>query len=160
AQVARVTQTMAYLGAPLRAEEVKDLNEAPSQPAAQALEKIQSILDRHVLFGVAINPEMRVKVAIGEARPELDEQGWNVFLVKVQNDAGTTAPLKAVSPNAQKLFNSPKEDVANRWLDLAMFDAQPLAAALSGLALEYRVIQLYSRDVGKREAKFAFNVGQ
>jgi hypothetical protein len=160
AQVARVTQTMAYLGAPLSVAEVKELDDAPALPAAKAIEKIQSILDRHALFGVAINPEMRVKVAIGEARPELDEQGWRVFLVKVQNDAGTTAPLKAVSPNAQRLFNSPAEEVANRWLDLAMFDAQPLAATLSGLALEYRVIQLYSRDAGKREAKFSFNVGQ
>jgi hypothetical protein len=160
AQVARVTQTMAYLGAPLSAAEVKELADAPSLPAGKAVEKIQTVLDRHALFGVAINPEMRVKVALGEARPELDEQGWRVFLVKVQNDAGTTAPLKAVSPNAQKLFNSPAEEVANRWLDLALFDAQPLAATLSGLALEYRVIQLYSRDAGKREGKFSFNVGQ
>jgi hypothetical protein len=160
AQVARVTQSLAYLGAPLSAAEVKELDDAPPLPAAKAVEKIQSILDRHALFGVTINPEMRVKVAIGEARPELDEQGWRVFLVKVQNDAGTTAPLKAASPNAQKLFNSPAEDVANRWLDLAMFDAQPLSATLNGLALEYRVIQLYSRDAGKREGKFSFNVGQ
>ncbi len=160
AQVARVTQTMAYLGAPLSAAEVKELDDAPLLPAGKAVEKIQTILDRHVLFGVSINPEMRVKVAVGEARAELDEQGWRVFLVKVQNDAGTTAPLKAISPNAQRLHNSPAEDVANRWLDLAMFDAQPLAATLSGLALEYRVIQLYSRDAGKREAKFSFNVGQ
>src|SRR5436190_3828091 len=160
AQVARLTQTLAYLGAPLSAAEIKELDDAPSLPAPRAVEKMQSVLDRHALFGVAINPEMRVKVSIGEARPELDEQGWRVFLVKVQNEAGTTAPLKALSPNAQKLFNSPAEDVANRWLDLEMFDKQPLAAALSGLALEYRVIQLYSRDAGKREARFAFNVGQ
>ncbi len=32
--------------------------------------------------------------------------------------------------------------------------------SLSGLALEYRIIQLYSRDAGKREAKISFNVGQ
>ncbi len=160
AQVARLTQALGYLGAPLSAAEASELEAAPSLPAAKAVEKIQSILDRHALFGVAINPEMRVKVSVGDAKPELDEQGWRVFLVKVQNDAGTTAPLKAVSPNAQRLFNSPQEDVANRWLDLEMFDKQPLAAALSGLALEYRVMQLYSRDAGRREAKFAFNVGQ
>ena len=160
AQVARITQALAYLGEPLSASEIKELDDAPALPAAKAVEKIQSVLDRHVLFGVTINPEMRVKVAVGDAKPELEEQGWRVFLVKVQNDSGTTAPLKAVSPNAQKLHNSPAEDVANRWLDLAMFDAQPLSATLSGLTLEYRVIQLYSRDVGKREGKFSFNVGQ
>ncbi len=80
--------------------------------------------------------------------------------MKVENDAGTTAPLKASSPNAQKLHGSPASDVANRWCDLATFDSQPLKPTLSGLALEYRIIQIYSRDAGKREAKFAFNVGQ
>src|SRR5690606_16144704 len=107
-----------------------------------------------------INPEMRVKVARGPAAAELDEQGWRVFLVKVDNESGTTAALKAESPNALRLHNSPAAEVANRWLDLAMFDAQPLAPTLSGLELEYRIIQLYSRDPGRRTAKFSFNVGQ
>ena len=31
---------------------------------------------------------------------------------------------------------------------------------LSGLYLEYRLIQLSSRDAGQREAKIAFSVGQ
>src|ERR1041384_4855218 len=103
---------------------------------------------------------MRVKVSQGPARPELLEQGWRQFLVKVQNESGTTAALRAASANSQRLFNSPAEDVPNRWLDLQMFDAQPLKPALSGLELEYRIIQLYSRDAGRREAKFSFNVGQ
>ena len=41
-----------------------------------------------------------------------------------------------------------------------MFDKQPLNETLSGLALEYRIVELYSRDAGKREAKLAFDVGQ
>ena len=41
-----------------------------------------------------------------------------------------------------------------------MFRDRPLKRELSGLALEYRIIQLYSRDAGKREAKISFNVGQ
>ncbi|HWN96983.1 MAG TPA: CehA/McbA family metallohydrolase [Methylomirabilota bacterium] len=160
AQAVRVEQALAYLGAPLSADEIKELNAAPSLPAARAVEKIQTILDRHVLFGVNINPEMRVKVQAGAAKPELDEQGWRVFLVKVANESGTTAKLVGASPNAQRLFNSPSNEVGNRWLDLAMFDSQPLAPTLSGLTLEYRIISLYSRDTGKREAKFSFNVGQ
>ncbi len=31
---------------------------------------------------------------------------------------------------------------------------------LSGLGLEYRIVQLYSRDAGKREATFSFDTGQ
>src|SRR5687767_3644213 len=79
AQVARLTQTLTYLGAPLSAAEIKELDDAPALPADKAVEKIQSVLDRHALFGVTINPEMRVKVAVGEAKRELDEQGWRVF---------------------------------------------------------------------------------
>ena len=160
AQVARVTDALAYLGAPLSAAELKQLEDAPALPAGDAVKQIQTVLDRHALFGVSINPEMRVKVAQGAASPELDEQGWSVFLVKVENDAGTTAPLKAVSPNAKKLAGSTAAEIPNEWLDVALFDAPPLKPALSGLAVEYRIIQLYSRDAGKREAKFSFNVGQ
>ena len=55
---------------------------------------------------------------------------------------------------------APAASVASLWLDLMTFDKQPLKATLSGLGLEYRIVQLYSRDAGKREAKFSFNVGQ
>ena len=41
-----------------------------------------------------------------------------------------------------------------------MLDGQPLNKTLSGLPLEYRLIELYSRDVGRREAKLTFDVGQ
>jgi hypothetical protein len=120
-----------------------------------------------------------VKVAVGPAKPELVEKGWRQFLVKVQNEAGVTAELRAVSRNAQSVHNSPgkknasdeqyrkrgegsaaAEDPAELWLDLQMFNGQPLRRELSGLSLEYRIIQLYSRDTGKREGKVAFNVGQ
>ena len=160
AQAARITITLAHLGAPLSEAEVKELDRAQTLPVAQGVALIQTVLDRHALFGVGINPEMRVKVAAGQAKPELDESGWRVFLVKVANDSGTTAALKAVSPNAKKMANSTAAEIPNEWLDLAMFDAAPLEPTLSGLTLEYRIIQLYSRDAGQREAKFSFNVGQ
>ena len=41
-----------------------------------------------------------------------------------------------------------------------MFRDRPLKPTLSGLALEYRLLQIYSRDAGQREAKISFNVGQ
>jgi hypothetical protein len=117
---------------------------------------------------------MRVKVAQGPAKPELVEKGWRVFLVKVQNDSGTTADLRAVSPNAVSLFEGPpansasdkafksadKPQANDRWLDLQMFDSQPLNRRLSGLPLDYRIVQIYSRDAGRREARISFNVGQ
>ncbi|MSU49171.1 MAG: hypothetical protein EXS37_08835 [Opitutus sp.] len=159
AQLKRVVEAMEYQGAPLPAADKRALEQIPAN-AEDGAARAQEILDRHCLFFVNINPEMRVKVAPGPAKPELSEQGWRQFLVKVQNEAGATAVLRATSSNALRLFNSPAGDVPNRWLELQMVDAQPLKAALSGLELEYRIIQLYSRDAGRREAKFSFDVGQ
>jgi hypothetical protein len=45
-------------------------------------------------------------------------------------------------------------------MEFEMFDRPPLGATLSGLALEYRIIQIYSRDEGRREGRMSFNVGQ
>ena len=116
-----------------------------------------------------------MKVAPGPARAELIERGWRTFLVKVHNEGGVTAALRVSSPQAQRVFSrgsrgfstDPRPaqtisaaDVADRWLDVEMFDKPPLAAALSGLAVEYRIVQLSSRDAGQREATLAADVGQ
>ena len=161
AQVNRLIEATDYLGSPFAPDE-KGLIDAAMKEADSdhASEKLQEILDRHCLFGVQINPEMRVKISPGVATPELVEQGWRQFLVKVHNESGTTATLRVTSPNAQKLAGSTAQEVPDRWLDLMMFDGQPLKPALSGLNIEYRIVQLYSRDAGKREARFSFNVGQ
>ena len=172
AQVRRLVEALDYLGVPLRETDKQTLEKAMNETeASRALADIQTVLDSYCLFDVYINPESRVKVAPGPAKAELQEQGWRSFLVKVRNEAGVTAQLKAESPNAMPVYTrsngdpSPKEtvkpsDVTHRWLDLATFDQAPLKPQLSGLELEYRIIQLYSRDAGKREAKISFNVGQ
>lgn len=159
AQAKRVAEALAYTGGPLPEAERRALD-ALRADAPDAAGQVQALLDPHCLFLVTINPEMRVKVAAGPAAPVLVEQGWRQFLVKVRNEAGATSALRALSPNAQRLFNSPAAEVADRWMELQMFDAQPLRAALSGLGVEYRIIQLHSRDAGRREAKFSFDVGQ
>lgn len=161
AQVNRLIEATDFLGSPFSAGEKNEIAAAMKQSdSSVASKRLQEILDRHCLFGVQINPEMRVKVLIGEAKPRLVEKGWRQFLVKVHNEAGTTAPLRVISPSAQRLAGSTSEEVPDRWLDLMMFDSQPMQVSLSGLDLEYRIVQLYSRDAGKREGRFSFNVGQ
>src|SRR6185295_16001858 len=161
AQARRVIEALEFLGNPLPADAKAKLQAAADKNDGPALVKaIQEAFDPLCLFGVHINPESRVKSQHGPAAAQLSEQGWRQFLIKVHNQAGVTAELKAASPNAQKLFNSPPKEVGDRWLDMQLFNSQPLTATLSGLALEYRIIQLYSRDPGKREARFSFNVGQ
>src|SRR5262245_1264960 len=161
AQVARLIAAAEYLGAPFPPDHQRELEAAFKQTNEEsAVTSIQRVLDCHCLVGVEINPEMRVKVAPGPARPELVEHGWRHFLVKVHNHAGTTAVLRGISGQARRLAGAMPDEVRNLWLDLQMFDGQPLARTLSGLGLEYRIVQLYSRDPGQREATLAFDVGQ
>ncbi len=172
AQAKRIAEALGFLGQPLSKEQAAALEKAAAEKEdAVAIDAIQTVLDPLCLAGVNINPESRVKVARGAAEAELVQQGSRVFLVKVHNEAGVTAALRASSPNALPLYtrssNSPApkvtvkpDDVPDRWLDITMFEQQPLVKALSGLDLEYRIVQLYSRDAGKREAKIAFDVGQ
>jgi len=177
AQIRRLIEAADYLGSPLSAADRAALEKSIEANDAPSVAKAEAILDRYAICVVSINPEMRVKVAQGAAKPELVEQGWRQFLVKVINEAGTTAALGAVSPNAQSMHNSyygnasdkeyrklgansPLPAVADSWFGIQTYDAQPLRPTLSGLALEYRIAQLYSRDAGQREAKISFNVGQ
>jgi hypothetical protein len=175
AQARRVAEALEYLGEPLGAEDRAAIERAgEDENAERAVASIQQVLDRRTLLRVEINPESRVSVARGAARAVLVEKGWRVFLVRVKNDAGVTAQLKATSPQALPVWVRSKEfvgppypehtltpgQVAERWLDISMFDKQPLEPTLSGLGVEYRIVQLYSRDRGRREARISFNVGQ
>ena len=154
AQAERVAAALELLGDPLPAADHAALK------AAKSVEAIQDILDKHCLVGVNINPESRVKVQQGEARAELMEQGWRTFLVKVHNEAGITAVLAAESPNAGQLANASAGVVGRKWMDMQMFNRQPLKGHLSGLEVEYRILQIYAKDAGKREGKLLFDVGQ
>lgn len=173
----RLIQALEFVGSPLSADDQKALKEAFTQPkAADCTEAIQKVLDKLCVAAVAINPESRVSVVEGPAKKELILQGWRTFLIKVHNEAGVTAPLVPESPNLLPIYqrgtkNSREKpmtdeklvqpgDVPNRFLDAQMFDKQPLKEGLSGLELEYRIIQLYSREVGRREASLGFHVGQ
>ncbi|HET6326165.1 MAG TPA: CehA/McbA family metallohydrolase [Planctomycetaceae bacterium] len=173
----RLTDALSFVGAPLKAEDKNALEAACADAdAKQSLRTIQAVLDPYCLVGVTINPESRVSVVEGPAGKELIQQGWRTFLVKVQNQAGITATLRPESPNlapvylqgrgerqhplTNKSLEIAPEALSTRFLDIQMYDKQPLKPQLSGLGLEYRIVNLYSRDRGKREAVIGFNVGQ
>ena len=150
----RIAEALEVLGRPLPEGAAVQLKQADS------IEKVERILDPLCLMEVTINPESRVKVTKGKAESELVEGGWSSFLVKVNNEAGVTAPLSVSSPQALPLANAPEKQVVDRWLELAVFRGRPLAATLSGASVDYRIIQLYSRDAGRRAAIIQFDVGQ
>lgn len=178
AQVRRLIETLDYLGAPLDPVDKQALERAANATdAGWANRAVQDVLDKYRLVDIHINPESRVRVEQGPVNPELVEQGWRTFLVKVRNEAGVTAPLEIESANAlpaharskanpqSPLAHRPKpgitaSDVVNRWLETSLYTKPPMRRQLSGLVFEYFIVQLYSRDAGKREARLSFHVGQ
>lgn len=170
----RLIDATSFLGTPFSDDEIITLKTAISQNDAEAVQTAQAVLDAHALFHVTITPEQRVKVERGAAKAVLDEAGWRQYLVRVENEAGVTARLAVSSPQAKEAYVKGSPPVAphakprdpgepalsTRWLDLQMFEQPPMQATLSGLSLEYRIVQLYSRDAGKRDATFSFDTGQ
>lgn len=166
----QMIEALDFTGAPLQPSERLALEEALKQDeSAKLVAGVQAVLDKLCLLSVNINPESRVKVAPGPAKPILVEQGWSQFLVKVHNEAGVTAELKVSSPQAGDVYRNqypePKNkisqaEIRDRWCEVKMFNGRPMRESLSGLELEYRIIQIYSRDSGKRAANISFDVGQ
>ncbi len=175
AQAQRVADALDFIGSPLPESDRKALQAAAAdKDAAHGALAIQAVLDKHCLAGVRVLPGAaggapRLEVQAGPARPELAEQGWRVFLVKVDNAAGLDKlELRPESPNALPLYQpssgrpDPKTlstgEVDRRFLDLVMFNSQPLVRELSGLELEYRVLQVYCRDAGRKEVHLGFGL--
>ena len=171
-QVRQVQDALSFLGQPLPSADTRRIIAAMGEPdETKAVAEIEHALDAYVLAVVTINAESRVKVESGPARPELVEQGTRLFLVKVLNDAGVTARLRVQSENSGAVYlpsdfsaepeiKLAPEEIKQRWADISFYDKNPMSERLSGLGLEYRILEVYSRDAGQRSAKMSFNVGQ
>jgi hypothetical protein len=171
-QVRRLEDALNYLGQPFPAADHEAINAAiATADAGAAVAELEKILDRYALAIVDINAESRVKVEPGPAKPELVEGGTRLFLVKVINRANVTAALRVASPNSGNVYiqstgnPEPKleltpQNAADRWAEISVYDKPPMDRRLSGLALDYRILEIYSRDSGQRSAQISFNVGQ
>jgi hypothetical protein len=171
-QVRQLEEALNYLGQPLTANDHQLINKAISNPdQAAAVSAIEAIFDSYVLVKVEVNPESRVKVEQGAAKPVLAQGGTRLFLVKVVNNGNVTAPLSVESPNSGNVYlqsnGSPDpplkltpQQAVDRWADISLFQQPPMRKRLSGLALEYSILEVYSRDAGQRSAKLSFNAGQ
>jgi hypothetical protein len=176
AQARRVAQQLDAVGAPLTAAEREGIDHATSA------ESVERVLDAHALLHIIINPEQRVRLehptGQNAAAPALQANAWTVFLVRIDNQAGTTAPLCITSPQAAPVHagawdNSPHppqtitaEQASERWTDVSLLPDPSFHDALSGLDVEYRVVQLYCASPVPpptapfyREATFSADVG-
>jgi hypothetical protein len=177
AQAKRIADALDFIGAPLSVAEKAALKSAAAdKDEDKGIAAIQDVLDKHCLAGVQVlatptpkgGPAFHLKVQAGPAKPELAEQGWRVFLIKVDTGGAKDLELRADSPNALPLHvrSTSKPDpkvisvgeVGKRFLDLQLFNSQPLVRDLSGLELEYRILQIYCRDAGRKEAGLGFSL--
>lgn len=171
----RLIEALQYVGAPLAEADVAKLKVAMELKEDRAsVEAIQGVLDPLCLAQVTINAESRVSAIEGRAPKKLIQQGWVTFLVKVNNAARITPPLVVDSPQAGRTYKkgtaAPRpqllgnlvtpEESARSFLSIEVYGRQPLKQNLSGLEVEYRIVQLFSRDQGRREATLEFHVGQ
>jgi hypothetical protein len=174
AQAIRLKDALSFLGSSLTKEDEEQLTSLQRQPLNQQTSKrVQEILDPYCLAIININPESRVKVLRGPANPKLIQNGWVSYIVKVNNDAGVTSQLQVESPNTATPLYAPSYDprvdekkkltegqVANRFLEMQIYRNPPMLPNLSGLKLEYAILQIYCKDEGQREVEMGFNVGQ
>lgn len=169
AQVERVVAALKLIGNPLPATEMATLHTALTQPPGQeTVDRLEAILKPHILIDILINPEGLVSVTRGAAQAELVQGGWRTFLLRVSNQAKETSALQIQSPLALPMGrpsgNSTESahdftigavdqvEAESRWIALNTWDKPPLQPTLSGLEIEYRILQIYSRDHGAREA--------
>src|SRR5262249_52563265 len=121
------------------------------------------ILDRYTVVRVVAQADGYANVSGGGAQKTLIEQGWRPFLVRVSNPVGTMARLTIESGSPSVIgpstgasragvsdTDNPAPQIERAWLKSEMYEAPPLSTTLSGASVEYRVVQLYSRDRGQR----------
>ncbi len=169
AQVERLLAALKLIGDPLPTADAAALQAIiAGSPKQDTVDRLDMVLKRHVLLNVDINPESLVSVTRGAAGAELVQGGWRNFLIRVSNQAKDTSTLQIRSPQALPMGrpsgNSTESahdftigavdavQAASRWIAISTWDKPPLQPTLSGLAIEYRILQIYSRDHGRREA--------
>lgn len=175
ANITRVVESLAFLGAPLPMDLAAKLDQAGQ---ARDAARLQKLLDPYVAFVVSINPEVRVKVQGGPAKAVIQQAGFTPLLVKVINHSTVAKPLAIKSPQAGPVYAGTalgslqrqaqtelKEDEnaagrTDRFLNVEMFQAPPMTKNLSGLEAEYAIALIASHEAGKREATIEFDIGQ
>jgi len=176
AGVNRVLDALAKVGAPVDAEDARQISTLANQNDTAAVEGAEKILDRYTLARLSLDADGTGSVAAGGAQRTLVEQGWRMFLVRIANPGGRTGNINFGSdsqgPGRMMSFTmAPRAHMGDRlnkapliekmWLMSRIYEAGPAAPGdqprriqLSGMPVEYRIIELFSRDAGRHSDKF------
>ena len=167
AALVRILEARRRLGEPLPAAtlaRLKDLQARGDVVGAQRALEPFTLLHLRLGSGGYAWPER------GGAEARLIEQGWRSFLVRVVNPQGLTDPMaysldtpvlgQVEADSAPRPTHEPqgaqtpalmRDTVARARLDVQSYDESPLVPMLSGLAVEYRLVQLTGFSPGRHE---------
>lgn len=179
ASVSRAAAAMARLGSPLSATDAREIAALARRGDHASVAAAEAILSRYTLAQATILPDGPPQLAAGGAPKSLVEQAWRMFLVRLANPAGRTDAV-FLYPSAygslagdmfpgdfhvaQRAFLMDTLNkgpmIASMWLATQLdspvtrnvFGREVPIVTLSGIPVEYHVVQLYSRDAGKRTA--------
>ena len=157
-QVHRLSEALNVVGNPLDQSTLERISKIKTLKSdLKITNQIQEMFDPLCLAKVEIQKDGPSKVSLGSAKPKLMEQGWRTFLIKIINPHKKVGRFIIESPNSKPIANSPADQVQSRWMQISSFEGQPMRPNLSGLPIEYRIIQIYSRDRGLKSSTLAFN---
>jgi N-methylcarbamate hydrolase len=169
ASVMRAIEALAAAGAPITRNDADWLAQLSAKNDAEAIGDAEQILSRYTLARLTLDKDGFGTVTSGGADKTLIEQGWSAFLVRVDNPTGLEAALNVSGSNASISAPSTSASRAGLWdtLNLApsivknwfrneLYKQPPLGPTLSGFPVEYRIVQIYSRDRGPRDMKLSF----
>jgi hypothetical protein len=170
AGVNRALAALARLGAPVSAADAQRITALSSLGDHTAVEAAEQVLRPYTLARVSIEADGSGHVETGGSQRILVEQGWRMFLVRIANPNGRTDNIMFSSaargsasmmlPTAAPLNKGPR--IAKLWLLSELYMVSPVllgdeavrAIELSGIPVEYCVIELFSRGSGHRRDRF------
>jgi len=183
ASVKRALNALESLGAPITPEDARRISALEQNGDDKAVETAEKILLSYTLARLSLQTDGSLHVDFGGARRLLVEQGWRMFLVRVANSSGRANSIwfsNGLATPGEMVPRSVSGSMAQRtylidtlnkapiieklWLLSEIYGTTmtPIAGwpgfqlpliPLSGVPIEYHVIQLFSRDRGPRMTK-------
>ena len=123
--------------------------------ASRSCRNLDDAVEPLTLFSVSVNPESRVKISSTRDRLAMQVGVARRFLVKCENTAGITAPLRI---RAFDVSTQPPQLAG--WCEVKMIDNNVIARDFTSAAVEYKVVELILTEPGLHEVRFVADAGQ
>ena len=175
-EIPKLLEALGSAGTPVDTADSDRLHSLCQSPTSETVHEIEQILNRYTLVRLQLDAHGIGQSSAGGADRRLNELGWRSFLVRVENSAGLKGPLSFVSRHAipegelgvgiheSHILGNDQPEITPAGIDLDTdFDSDTHAwlgfhfgvgtgsdAGLTGLPLEYQILQLYSQGGGSR----------